>query len=191
MAFSVVDWNLNPNIRWYVVLSDSGSGISVDLYNDHPDNSPPLVASAGVDYGYEIKVTLTQADGSPEDIEKFNETLDFHMKVNGQSGDSTKRFQIGPFVDLPDIEDPIYQSEDLISLRSYKEIHEHTRTKITRNIDLSSYEDEIGVGDVITLDLNREGINENLDVQSFTIRGSIDSVTKSLECVHYERFYKT
>ena len=32
MAFSIDSWNINPNRAWFVRLSDSGSGISVELY---------------------------------------------------------------------------------------------------------------------------------------------------------------
>ena len=33
MAFDVIDWNTDPNQRWFVKLSDIGSQMRVELFN--------------------------------------------------------------------------------------------------------------------------------------------------------------
>lgn len=191
MALSVNDWNINPNITWFVQLSDSGSGILVELYDENPTlGSPSLVASADVGYG-STEVNLTQAYASPQELEYYNGTIDYHLKVSGQSGDSQRTFQVGPFTDLQDIEDPIYQSESMAYLRIEKEIKNHTRTKVNRDISLAAFENSVDVGNVVTLSTTREGLSENLEVTGFSITGGMDSVKKNIQCVKYVQFFNT
>ena len=183
MSFAITEWNLNPNRNWYVSVSDSGSGIQVDLYTTQAQTN--LVASSTGEYGAGTQITLTMADAGTPEISLFNSNLDYHIAVTGEAGDSSKIFHIAPFVDLDEINDGIYKSTALIQARALYEINLHTHTTKERSIDLARPFPEISVGDVLQVQSDMRGIDVLTTVTQTAITGTPDSLTAQVETVEY------
>jgi hypothetical protein len=187
MSFAITDWNLNPNRNWYVVLSDSGSGIQVDLYTTQANSEAEtnLVASGTGGYGTGSQITMAMDDAGTPEISIFNSDLDYHIVVTGESGDTQKTFHIAPFVDLDEISDSIYKSTALIQARALHEINLHTHTAKYRSISLAGPFHNIEVGDVLRIQSTRRDIDVLSTVTETVITGTPDSLTAQIETVEY------
>ena len=141
--FDVTDWNIEPNQKWFVKLSDGGATALVELFNTLADAQAGAnrVAYGSAAFGVDVKAFLT-ADATPPSfgsLAKFNSQLDYHLKITGVDGDALKRFAIGPFTDLPPVEDPLMLSEEIITARATLEINRGTHSILRRSISLDSH----------------------------------------------------
>ncbi len=174
MAFQVTDWNLLPNQRFFVKLSDAGTQMQIDIYNTQADMDASVnrVASATVNFGTDLEVIIT-ADSTPpssgEALAKFNTDLSNDLKATGIDGDPTKKFQIGPFTDMPPIEDALLVTEAMIQARATLEINKGTHSKLSRTLQLDSHYPDLAEGDIVRLSLTKRGLA--------SVRNRIDTLT--------------
>ncbi|KKL52048.1 hypothetical protein LCGC14_2289390 [marine sediment metagenome] len=174
MAFQVTDWNLTPNQRFFVKLSDGGSQIQIDIYNTQADMdaSTNRVASATVSFGTDVEVIITPDSTEPssgEALAKFNTDLSYDLKATGADGDPTKKFQIGPFTDMPPIEDALLVTEAMIQARATLEINKGTHSKLSRTLQLDSHYPDLVEGDIVSLSSTKRGLA--------SVRNRIDDLT--------------
>jgi len=187
MAFSIAEWNLDPNRHWYVRLSDGSTGIKVELYKTKSDaqGQSNLVASGTSDgFGTGKEVTMEMAENGSPMIELFNTALSYHLRVSGSSGDSTKIFHVKPFVDLPDISHSIYRSSDLITRRAVLEINKGTHYRLIRSFSIG-HNPNLDEGKIIRINSSRRNINVLTRVIEYRISGTITSLIDSIEAVEY------
>lgn len=187
MSFIITDWNLNPNQDWYVVISDSGTGINVDIYTtqENAQAETNLVASGTGEYGTGTQISLVMdVDGTPE-ISFFNTDLDYHIAVTGTSGDISKIYHVAPFVDLEEISDSIYKSTDLIQARATYEINLHTHITKERSLGLAGPYPSILVGDVLRIQSDRCNLDALTTVTETVITGTPDSLISQVSTVEY------
>ncbi len=187
MSFAITEWNLNPNRNWYAVISDSGSGIQVELYTTqaNAEAGTNLVASGTGAYGAGTQIALTMDDAGTPDITLFNGDLDYHIAVTGGSGDAQKIFHIAPFVDLEEISDGIYKSTALIHARALYEINRHTHVAKERSLNLAGPFPDIPVGNVLQIQSTRRDMDVLATVTETVITGTPDSITAQVETVEY------
>lgn len=174
MAFEIDDWNLLPNQRFFVRLRDSGTDIEVDIFNTKADLDADVsrVAFGTVNFGTALKVSLTADSTLPSEgdsISKFNTDLDYDLKVTGDSGDPLKKFQIGPFTDLPPIEDAILITEAMIQDRATLELNRGTHSSNHRNLRLDKHFEALNEGDIISLSSTKRGL--------VSVRNRIDAIS--------------
>lgn len=180
MAFEIVDWNLLPNQRFFVKLSDAGTQMDVDIYNTKADIDAGTnrVAFATVSFavGVEVSITADSTDpSSGEALAKFNTDLSYDLKVTGIDGDTTKKFQVGPFTDMPPVEDALLVTEAMIEARATLEINRGTHTKLTRTLNLDSHYPDLQEGDIIELSSTKRGLSSvRSRVDEITIKAEID-----------------
>lgn len=173
MAFSIDSWNINPNRAWFVRLSDGGSGISVELYLSQAEAQSQTTRQAhGITAGYgaELGLTLSNDPGAAFPVSLFQDYL-WHLKVSGASGDAAKVFKVKEFVDLDEIDHPIFRNAALIPLRAAAEIDAHTHALIRKEITLGSHLPELEPGGIVRLSSSRRGRIENLQVVEHRIVG--------------------
>ena len=174
MAFQVTDWNVLPNQRFFVKLSDAGTQMQIDIYNTQADMdaSANRVASATVNFGTDLEVIIT-ADSTPpssgEALAKFNTDLSYDLKATGADGDPTKKFQIGPFTDMAPIEDALLVTEAMIQNRATLEINRGTHSKLSRTLQLDRHYPALIEGDIVSLSLTKRGLA--------SVRNRIDTLT--------------
>ena len=188
--FNITSWNINPNQDWYVKLQDTGSNISIGLYNSLSDaqGSSNIVASASVAYGDSVGVLMEMdASGSPI-ISFFNSAVPYHLNVTGAFGDVEKIYHLYPFVDLPEINNSVYRSEDLIIRRVTNEINTHTHVAKSKTVSLSTLIDGLGINDIMEIDSDFRGESSSNVVDSITISGSNKSLLCSIGCTEYLDF---
>ncbi len=199
--FDVADWNIEPNQKWFVKLSDIGASALVELFNTLADLEAAVnrVAYASVAFGVDVKVTLTADATAPSfgaALSKFNSQLDYHLKITGSDGDATKRFAIGPFTDLPPVEDPLMLSEEVIAARATLEINKGTHSTLRRQMTLESHYPDLDLGDIVTLASTRRVIAPVKNrVEGITFTASIDdrqqiTFNDNLETVEFIDFVR-
>ncbi len=187
MAFKIAEWNLDPNRHWYVRLSDSGN-VKVELYKTQSDaqSQVNLVASGeSSGYGSELPVELTMDENGSPEIDFFNSSLSYHLKVSGQSGDTAKIFHIKPFVDLPDISHSIYRSEDLIRRRAILEINKGTHYSLVRTLEMP-HNAALDEGTVMKIVSSRRNLDVLATITEYRVIGTVNSLIDSIEAVQYE-----
>jgi hypothetical protein len=156
MSLDVLDWNIDPNQRWFVKLSDVDSQMRVELFNSAPDaqSDQNRVAFAEVAFGAAVPVTLTPDFTLPaygEPLAKFNNALSYHLVASGEQGDPAKIFAIGPFTDLPGIEDPLMLTEEMIRARGALEINRGTHSRFYTSLTLARHYPELDEGAIVAL----------------------------------------
>ncbi len=196
MAFDILDWNVDPNQPWYVKLSDVGSQMRLELFNAQADMdaSANRVASADIAFGSSVNVTLTADITQPaygEPLAKFNTSLSYHLVAAGADGDPVKKFLIGPFTDLPAIEDPLMLSENMIQARAQVEINRAIHTSLMRSFALDSHYPALNEGEIITLSSTKRGLSAvRCRVESLIIRAEKSEndmrLADSLEVVEFK-----
>lgn len=197
--FDVVDINLDPNQKWFIRLSDSGFQMLVELFNTLADAQAVTnrVASATVNFGNSVLVTFT-ADSTPtlsgDPIAKFNSALAYQMKVNGTDGDTTLRYSVGPFTDLPSVEDSLMLTEQIIQARATVEINRHTHTVIRRIMQMKDHTPNLNEGDIVFYSSTRRSIvNLRQQIADLTLQirqnadGSVDFFDE-IETIEWKDF---
>jgi hypothetical protein len=193
MALLIQSWNLNPNREWFARLADAGSSISVELYLTQADaqaqtNRQAHGATSG--FGSALGVTLTNDTGAAAPISLFQSTYSWHLMVSGSDGDATKIFRMKAFVDLDEIEHPIYRNEALITSRATAEIDAHTHARIAKDIALGTHIPTLEPGDIVRVQSTRRGKNELLQMAEHRIMAEISgggqvSLINSITAVGY------
>jgi hypothetical protein len=173
MALSIDSWNINPNRAWFVRLSDGGSGISVELYLGQTDaqaQTSRQTHGITAGYGAELDVTLSNDPGAAFPVSFFQD-YPWHLRVSGASGDTAKVFKVKEFVDLDEIDHPIFRNAVLIPVRAAAEIDAHTHALIRKEIALGSHLPELEPGGIVRLSSSRRGRVENLQAVEHRIVG--------------------
>lgn len=187
MSFELTDWNLNPNQLWFIKITDSGSLIEVGLYTTQVDASSGTNAQVlgEVSYGTDVSVVLENTEDSTIAISFFTSDETYHLKVSGQNGDDDIILQVSPFVDLPDITNSIYRSEELISKRVTNEINIHTHSAKRRDIGIASHEPELQVSDVCRIYSSFRGIDVLTVLEELIIVGTQNALINQIGTVEY------
>jgi hypothetical protein len=188
MAFSVTNWNIEPNRVWYVRLADNGSNILVELYLTQADaeartNLQASGSSSG--FGADLAVTLANDPAATVPVTLFQTSYSWHIRVTGGDGDATKIFQVKEFVDLDEINHPIYRNEILIPFRAAAEIDAHTHAAIRRELELGSHLPELDAGDIVQVNSLRAGANQLGQVLEHRIAGDPNRLTSTIEVAGY------
>jgi len=185
---SVVNWNIDENIVWYVRLADSGSAVSVEMYLTQADAEARTNLQASgesLGYGSNLEVTLTNEEGAETPVTFFRDEYSWHLIVSGQNGDDTKIFKVKEFVEMDEISHSIYRSSDLITARATAEINAHTHAAIVRQVSLGIYLPEIEVGDIAGLDSARRGVDDLSQIHEHQIIGTPDRLISEIETRKY------
>ncbi len=186
-------WNVNPNREWFVRLSDAGSAIAAGLYLTQADALAQTKRQAhGVTAGFgtALPVTLANEPAAEAPVSFFQPTYNWHLLVSGQDGNTVRILRVREFVDLDEIEHPIYRNEALITSRASAEIDAHTHAKISKDISLGAHLPTMEPGDTVRIDSSRRGKDEVLQVIEHRILAeSLDSgetrLTSSLTAASY------
>jgi hypothetical protein len=147
-----------------------------------------MVASGTCSYGGASPLTLTQNSGELPEVEFFNSDLPWHLKISGLSGDVEKIFQVKPFTDLPEINNNIYKSIDLIQRKALNEINKHTHTSRIREVTIAKNISGLRSGKVLHIQSDRRGIDGLSIITQATITGNKDSLINQIEAVEYIDF---
>ena len=185
---SVVNWNIDENIVWYVRLADSGSAVSVEMYLTEEDAEAQTNLQASGEssgYGSSLEVTLTNEEEAETPVSFFRDEYSWHLIVAGQSGDGTKIFKVKEFVEMDEISHSIYRSSELITARATAEINAHTHAAIVRNLSLGIHLPEIEVGDIAGLDSTRLAVNDLSQIHEHQIVGTPASLISEIETKKY------
>lgn len=189
MAFEIIDWNLNPNILWYVKLRDTGSTFIVELFltKADADAGTNIIAwQDGLSFGSDIPVLFGNL---PDPVvispSKFNEELSYQIKVSATDGSATRIFKVSPFVDLPDVNNSIYRSESLIQQRAIHEINEHTHVREIHDVGSPNHIPAIKSGEVCRINSTRLGIDVLTTIEELTIVGTKESLINQISTVAY------
>lgn len=196
MTFDVTNWNIDENIDWYVRLEDTGVDITVGLYKTESDaqhDNNRVAQATGIAYGTDSSVTLVVETGYT--LELFQIEYTWHLKVTGANGYSAKVYKISRFTDLPSITHSIFSNVDLIALKAKDEVDKHTHAQIKRDMPLGTHIPDIKVGDVVTINSTRRGINEVNQIVNHTIiamnRGSEVQLTSNITTIKYLEMTKS
>lgn len=193
MAFQITAWNVNPNRVWFVRLSDAETGILAKLYLTQADVEAETnlqASGTSVGFGSNVEIVLANESGATEPVSRFQDSYDWHFMVSGSSGDADILYRIKEFVELDEINDPIYRNEDLITTRAKAEIDAHTHAVISKELVLGSHIPTIEPGDVVQLASTRRGKTELLQVMKHQVTGEISdggemSLTSTLSVAGY------
>jgi len=188
MAMEIDNWNIAENILWYARLSDSGSGVAVELYLTEADTEAQTNLQASGEssgYGSNLEVKLTNEGEAVTPVSLFIEDYDWHVMVSGASEDATRIFKVREFVEMDEISHPIYRNSALITARATAEIEAHTHAAIIRNISLGTHLPEIEAGDIAGLDSVRRGVDDLGQVHEHQIIGTPDSLVSEIEIRKY------
>lgn len=170
MAFEIDDWNINPNQVWYVRLYDSGFFTEIELYNTESDAQRAVdrVANGSAVHGTAEEVTLTN-DPTEPDIEFFNNSLTYHMKVSGDPGDPLRITKVNQFTDLDEIASSLFTSAIVIQARAFHEINLGTHTRMERSLELAEHDPDMDEGTVLRLMSDMRGLDNLVEVEELTI----------------------
>ncbi len=163
MPFAVTDWNTNPNQRFFVRMRDAGTNVEIDIFNTKADLDSDInrVAFAVMPYGVNLGVPLTADTTEPssgEPISFFNTDLSYHLKATGLLADTEVKLQIGPFTDLPPIEDALLVTEAMIQARATLELNRGTHSAFHRSLRLDKHYEDLNEGDIISLSSTKRGL---------------------------------
>ncbi len=190
MSFEITDWNVDPNQTWYVKISESASKALIEIYNTKADALAGInrIASGSADFGNNVEVTLAQDAGTTPAISLFNDTLSYHLKVSGQSGDAVVILCVPPFVDLPEINNSVYQVPGLIQKRAAYEINTHSSLIKNRDIQIANFNPDFCVGDCVRVQSNKRNIDALTTISEIIISATPASLINTLELKEYNPF---
>ena len=144
-------------------------------------------------------VQLT-ADSTPPSfggaLTKFNSQLDYHLKITGVNGDSAKRYAIGPFTDLPPVEDPLMLTEEIVFARATLEINRGTHSILRSSLDLDSHYPLLELGDIVTVTSSKRSyVAVRHRIDGISIAARIDDNKQidfqdALEAVEFQDFVR-
>lgn len=164
MALEVTDWNLLPNQRFFVRMEDKTGTIDIDIFNTKADLDAFVSRvgfATGLPYGTNIFATITADTTEPSSgdaLSRFNPDQTFDLKYTGLFGDSLKKFQIGPFTDLPPVEDALLVTEAMVQARAILEINRGTHSSFNRELRLDKHYEALEEGDIISLSSTKRGL---------------------------------
>lgn len=163
MSFDVTDINWSPEQRFFVKLNDIGTQMRIRLHNTLADAQADanIVGTADVDFGTDVPVALTAGAATPssdDPLAKFNPALDYYLKVTGADGDATVIQAIGPFTDLPPIEDPLMLTEQVIQDRAQVEMNRGTHLSVIRKLQLKDHKPTLDEAQIISFSSTRRSI---------------------------------
>jgi len=188
MALSIGNWNIAENIVWYARLSDSGSGVLVELYLTQADAEAQTNLQASGEssgYGSNLEVELTNEGDAVTPVSLFIADYDWHVIVSGASEDATRVFKVREFVEMDEISHPVYRNSALITARATAEIDAHTHAAIIRDISLGTHLPEIEAGDIAGLNSARRGVDDLSQIHEHQIVGTPDSLVSEIETRKY------
>jgi hypothetical protein len=188
---SLLNWNVYPNQLWYVkLIGDSGSGMTVELYETETDLNAGtnLVASGTVD-SETLEVVLS--DSLLVDMEFYYEDYTAHLTVSSiLSGTSTRSFKLKPLTDISEIDHAVYNNSNISISRGEAELDLHTYAILGREITLATHLPELECGEIVELNSTRRNKLEKSQVLSMTISGSASEdgtseLTTSINVANY------
>lgn len=185
---SVVNWNIDENIVWYVRLADSGSAVSVEMYLTQADAEAQTNLQASGEssgYGSDLDVTLTNDPDATNPVSLFIDVYSWHLRVDGENGDPVKVYQVKRFVEIDEISHSIYRNSILIAARAAAEINAHTHAEIIRDIVLGTHLPEIDVGQIARLASDRRGVDDLGQIYEHRIIGTPNSLISEVETRKY------
>ena len=190
---SIASWNINPNRVWWVRLSDGGSGIRAEIYLSKAEaeaQSGVQASGTSAAFGTAQPIVLTNDGAATYPVVLFQDIYTWHLLASGADGDPVQIYRMKEFVDLDEINDPIYRNELLITTRGKAEVDAHTHATITKDIALGSHIPTLEPGDIVQLASARRGKTELLQVMEHRIAGEVNdsgemSLTSSLIAAGY------
>jgi hypothetical protein len=188
MTMQINHWNVAENNVWYVRLADSGTGVSVELYLTEADAEAQTNLQASGEssgYGSNLEIELTNEEDATIPVTMFCEDYSWHVKVSGESEDSTKIFKLREFVEMDEISHSVYRNSVLITARATAEIDAHTHAAIIRSIVLGTHLPGLEAGQIAGVNSARRGVNDLSQVHEHTIIGTHDSLVSELETRKY------
>jgi len=185
MTFAISDWNVNPNLLWFVKIIDDGSDMLVGLFRTLADAqaNSNRVAYMNSPFGTDESVVLV--DDNESVISYFNDALAYHLKVSGADSDTAKIFQVSPFVDLPDINNSIYRSESLIQQKAINEINKHTHIATRRDMGIANHIPLMKVGEVCRINSNLRNMDVLTTIDDLNIIGTKEALINQIGTVQY------
>ena len=199
MAFDCTDFNISPEQRFFIKLSDIGTQMRVRLHNTLADaqGDANIVGTADADFGTDVKIVLTAGAAMPssgDPLAKFNPALDYHLKVTGADGDATVIQAIGPFTDLAPIEDPLMLTEQVIQDRAQVEVNRGTHLSVIRRLQLSDHKPTLDEAQIISFSSTKRSIsNEKMRIMEVVTECSIQQTREvvffdSIVTLRYEDY---
>lgn len=190
--FTIVDWNINPNREWHVKIEDNGADMLVGLYLSEANAKADLdrVAYGTGSFGTASAVTLTMEESGSPTISLVNPALSYHLKVSGADADETKYYKLHPFTDLPEINNSVYRSENLILRRITREINAHTHVAHEKTVSMATLIDNLAINDVLQINSAHRGITSDNIVEEISINGSTRSLLSTVIATEYLDFTK-
>lgn len=206
MAIEITNWNIKNNITWYVrIIPDSfeytypESEITVELYLTEDDAYWQInLQSTGVivvDTTDELEVILTDESSASESTGYFMIDYGWHLKLGNFPENISYRdeitIKITPFVDLPEISNPIYRNYSLIIKRAEVEVNSHTKYKISKEVSLAEHVIDINCGDIVKLNSDiRNIVDEYSQLERHVIVCEKDIIVSHFTIAKYQDMVK-
>lgn len=188
MPFTITSWNLEPNQEWFVRLYNATTGIGVELYENRADadvqaNIITSAISAGFGTGKEIVFNSTS-------VWLFQSAYDWHLLVSGVVTDPAIVYRVKAFVDLDELDHPIFRNNDLALLRAGSEIDSHTHAVLRYSVETGVYFPTLEPGDIVALVSTVRGFSKLVQVTEHGIEYNQEdsgdtSLTSRLEVSGY------
>lgn len=183
---TLTDWNVEPNKKYFVKLSDTGSQVLAELFNTsaYAAAGTNRVAYGNCAYGADVELTLTNDSEYPS-ITYFNFTKSYHLKVTFTAGDSETTYQVGPFYDK-DIHDTLCYTEDQQLARAQLEINRGTHSIDSKTLLRNDHDPDMRDGLVVNLD-TAMFVDQDHMIKTAKIVGRSDGIIlDELEIYRYE-----
>lgn len=183
MTMEITDWNLNPNQRFFVrmrVEAIDETTVEIDVFNTKADLDADInrVAFAAPGFGTDVGILLTEDSTLPSSgdaISKFNTDLSYHLKFTGLREDTEKKFQIGPFTDLPPVEDALLVTEAMVQARATLELNRGTHSAFHRTLRLDKHYEALNEGDIVEITSTKRGlVDEPNRIDDISIEVSVN-----------------
>jgi hypothetical protein len=181
---SIKEFNCIPNIRYWVSFINNGSNFDVYLYKSLSDSQSAInnVANAtSQTFGATVEIILTSGENFT--ISKFDDTKDYHLKVDYQVSDSDTTFQVGPFHDK-EVQDDLLTTYDMILERCTYELYKGSHVSSFKTIDLNHLPSRQD-GQIIRLN-TEDFSNIDHEVESITIRWDGKKLYDNVKMKTYE-----
>lgn len=126
---SIVNSNLEPNIKWFILSISDSSYIYTYCYQSLADlqGNQNQIASGQTNVGSNQTIILSQAPGSPVTLARFDTEIAWHLVVSGGINEASTIFQVGPWSDMEPVKHAIYQNRSIIPYRAAALIDKATK----------------------------------------------------------------
>jgi len=126
---SIVNSNLEPNIKWFISVTSDSSYFYCSCYQSLSDLQSDVnkIATGFSLVGSNKQILLSQAYGSPITLGRFDTEISWHLVVSGGANESTTIFQLGPWSDMEPVKHSIYVNRDIIPYRAAALIDKATK----------------------------------------------------------------